>query len=382
MESLRCILICVKCNKFYNTTTRVPLNLPCQDVICKQCYEFEYSQVQSQIIICPFDADHLFERTARVIESQIILRYLQQYDFYSIQCSVHQDENARNYCKVEDKILCGRCILSNPHEHQRKKRETHFDIKREYLEDSFQKVLQHSQLDESVIKKIKDQSDLNTFLANFSYQQANKHEQERLYSEQIRRSVPSSIPTLKIPLYLEFKRLMEIELSRDELSLIKKHIDPLRSITYSLIYKGIRDGFLSSKFHEICDNKGSTVSFILSDSGQVFGGYTSKPWNSDGKYQKDSGAFLFSLSKRTVHKQYQNRDYAVQNNKNALLAFGYGHDILIPNNCQIQNCSTKLGATYMIPSDTEFNEIECEKYFANTQNFKVVDIEVYKVVIN
>jgi hypothetical protein len=45
-----------------------------------------------------------------------------------------------------------------------------------------------------------------------------------------------------------------------------------------LLYKGTRDGFKASKFHELCDNKGSTLTLIKSDQNKIFGGYTSVGW--------------------------------------------------------------------------------------------------------
>jgi hypothetical protein len=42
----------------------------------------------------------------------------------------------------------------------------------------------------------------------------------------------------------------------------------------TLIYKGTRDGFKASIFHQKCDGKGPTISIVQSDSDQIFGAYT------------------------------------------------------------------------------------------------------------
>jgi len=48
---------------------------------------------------------------------------------------------------------------------------------------------------------------------------------------------------------------------------------------YQLLFKGSTDGFKAAKFHEKCDNKGSTICFIQSEiEGYVFGGYVSIGW--------------------------------------------------------------------------------------------------------
>lgn len=44
---------------------------------------------------------------------------------------------------------------------------------------------------------------------------------------------------------------------------------------FNLLYRGTRDTFKAAKFHELCDNKGATISIIKSKCGKVFGGYTS-----------------------------------------------------------------------------------------------------------
>ena len=48
----------------------------------------------------------------------------------------------------------------------------------------------------------------------------------------------------------------------------------------TLIFKGSRDGFLSSMFHSKCDNIGSTFSIIKSEHGRIFGFYTNISWTS------------------------------------------------------------------------------------------------------
>jgi len=60
-----------------------------------------------------------------------------------------------------------------------------------------------------------------------------------------------------------------------------------QSCRLDLLYKGSRDGFTSQKFHEKCDSKSPTVSFIKSQTyGQIFGGYTEQTWNQGSDYEK------------------------------------------------------------------------------------------------
>ena len=49
---------------------------------------------------------------------------------------------------------------------------------------------------------------------------------------------------------------------------------------FVLIYRASRDGWNSSNFHSLCDNKGPTVTVVKSGN-YIFGGYTEQAW--DGK---------------------------------------------------------------------------------------------------
>lgn len=49
-----------------------------------------------------------------------------------------------------------------------------------------------------------------------------------------------------------------------------------------LLYRGSRDGWLSSNFHKHCDNKGATVTLIkavVNTKEYIFGGYTDQSWD-------------------------------------------------------------------------------------------------------
>ena len=53
--------------------------------------------------------------------------------------------------------------------------------------------------------------------------------------------------------------------------------------------------FEASKFHQLCDGKGKTVTLITTSTGNVCGGFTSVSWASDNCGESDKEAFLFSL---------------------------------------------------------------------------------------
>ncbi|EXX54210.1 uncharacterized protein OCT59_025937 [Rhizophagus irregularis] len=96
--------------------------------------------------------------------------------------------------------------------------------------------------------------------------------------------------------------------------LISKWINKSENIDktyeFKLILRGSRDGFLPSKFHEICDNKPHTVSIIkVKDSNEILGGYNPIVWKFAKKYDygfydytKDS--FIFSFKNKENMQNY------------------------------------------------------------------------------
>ena len=74
--------------------------------------------------------------------------------------------------------------------------------------------------------------------------------------------------------------------------------------TLKLIFKGSRDGFKSDDFHRMCEDKPNTLSVVESEHGSIFGGFTSLAWRQDAGWKPDEKAWIFSLTHKTVHRQY------------------------------------------------------------------------------
>lgn len=65
---------------------------------------------------------------------------------------------------------------------------------------------------------------------------------------------------------------------------------------FKLIYRASRDSFTASAFHSRCDYKSRTLTVIRSQSGNIFGGYTTATWEGSG-YKNDGYSYLFSLKR-------------------------------------------------------------------------------------
>lgn len=83
------------------------------------------------------------------------------------------------------------------------------------------------------------------------------------------------------------------------------------TMSFSLLWRGSRDGFITETFHEFCDGRGPTLIVIKCTEGYIFGGYASISWNLSYKdcTELDSKAFLFSLTNRiNVPVKLKNRE--------------------------------------------------------------------------
>ena len=149
------------------------------------------------------------------------------------------------------------------------------------------------------------------------------------------------------------------------------------------MYRASRDGFSAEDFHSKCNETENTLTVIKSVSGNVFGGYTDRAWNSNDGYLRDPNAFIFSL----INKE--NKPFKVicsDGGKDAVLcniggpAFGkIPSDIYIANNSNTNSCHCNLGNTYKYP-DYPVGTAEAKNILAGSYQFKTTEIEVYTKV--
>ena len=74
--------------------------------------------------------------------------------------------------------------------------------------------------------------------------------------------------------------------------------------TLQLIFKGSRDGFKSYDFYRTCNNKSNILIVVESEHGSIFGGFTNNACLQNSGWRADDKAWIFSLTNRTVHRQY------------------------------------------------------------------------------
>jgi hypothetical protein len=50
--------------------------------------------------------------------------------------------------------------------------------------------------------------------------------------------------------------------------------------SFTLLWRGSRDGFKAKQFHHRCDGNPNTLTVILDTNGKIFGGFTPVEWDS------------------------------------------------------------------------------------------------------
>jgi len=123
-----------------------------------------------------------------------------------------------------------------------------------------------------------------------------------------------------------------------------------------LLYRATRDGFDSSAFHRLCDNKGPTVVIIKTKDDRIIGGYTTATWEGASHYKNADECFVFNL--KPITKFPVDKERAIWVSPTYGPTFGYGHEIFVSNHSH----ST-------VENYTLFNNVKAK--------FQATDIEIF-----
>ena len=149
------------------------------------------------------------------------------------------------------------------------------------------------------------------------------------------------------------------------------------------VYSGKNDGFTASTFHTKTDDIQERVIVIKNEYDIIFGGYVSQSLNmwqqlngASGKWINDSSAFLFQWKPDSKIFRIKSSDgfHALSVDRNKLIEFG--EDIQILNDCNNNWDSFAKAQTYQL---NQPKELVGSKSNNKKVNFKVIDVEVFKV---
>ena len=76
----------------------------------------------------------------------------------------------------------------------------------------------------------------------------------------------------------------------------------MKVMTLTLLYSGSTHGWQRSKFHELCDEKGPTITVMKSKAGRVFGGFAMQSWDSETEWKADEKAFIYSIDRQQIYR--------------------------------------------------------------------------------
>jgi hypothetical protein len=155
-------------------------------------------------------------------------------------------------------------------------------------------------------------------------------------------------------------------------------------LNWRLLYRASEDGFSSEMFHSKCDGLPNTLTLIRSKNENTFGGFTSVPWDTSGKYYSDKNAFIFSLTNKDNSpfkvKIKENSTCAVYCDRAWGPSFGGGSDLAICTNSNtIQKSYSDFSLTYKHPGYT-YETNKARSVLAGSYYFLTTEIEVYCIV--
>ena len=155
--------------------------------------------------------------------------------------------------------------------------------------------------------------------------------------------------------------------------ILKSWINQKDNINAELLYRLSRDGEKISKFHELCDNKGATLTIFVTEDGNKGGIFTPLSWDTVSEKKRDKDTFMFNLNNSKKYQKINENDASIW----CMDKFGpwttyFGFIKTMKNiehrGLEINNCY-KNGAEILPNNKNEY------KYY------NVKEIEVFKIII-
>ena len=156
--------------------------------------------------------------------------------------------------------------------------------------------------------------------------------------------------------------------------------------TYTLLYRGSRDGYLGTTFQGIVNGITNTLTIIQSSNGYIFGGFADIPWDATGtgNYGTSNQTFIFTLtnpqSTSIVIPVDASGAYALELYSNAGATFGGpgSSDIYVSDSADINsNSHTNVGCAYPLSGYT-CGTTTAQNYFTGSFAFMALEIETYE----
>ncbi|CDW75453.1 tldc domain-containing protein [Stylonychia lemnae] len=240
--------------------------LSCGHTICNQCIEFQISN-EGTFKRCLQDDSCMLDEDSKITPVKDLINNLDKISNVNITCDKHPQKLIKTYCKKTNQLLCSTCLLTCPCNNANPEKSkvdlSFFDCIKQQNNQSLQKENILSLQNFKILQIIKPVEQIIQQKQQQTTQQDEKQIQETLQKLQDQYR----------PKYIEFRRLVDYHLEslKQQETKDKPKLLPLIVKQCKLLFKATNDGFLAANFHQKCDNQGPTISFILSENGQVFG---------------------------------------------------------------------------------------------------------------
>ena len=156
------------------------------------------------------------------------------------------------------------------------------------------------------------------------------------------------------------------------IKILKDWINPFKKIQAELLYRLSENGDKYSTFHELCDNKGSTLTLFHVNDGNIVGIYTPLSWNSTSQWKNDNDTFIFNLNKEKKYKKIKSDSSTYCNNTYGPHAYGFGCES--KNMKSIVHYADRINSYYNNGSDILPSNNQIKHY-------DLLETEVYKIII-
>jgi len=153
---------------------------------------------------------------------------------------------------------------------------------------------------------------------------------------------------------------------------LKNWINSNKKIEAQLLYKKSRDGDQISKFHELCNNKGPTLTIFKTEDGNIGGIYTPLSWDDHTVWKSDLDTFMFNLNKSEKYKKLKNECSLYLEKNYGPWSYSFGFSSTNQMN-KISHGGTNINDYYenganILPNNTN-----------GFKHFNVSDVEVFKI---
>jgi hypothetical protein len=142
---------------------------------------------------------------------------------------------------------------------------------------------------------------------------------------------------------------------------------------FKLLLRGSRDGFTAEKFHELCDNKPITATFIkVKGTEEILGGYNPLAWLSSEIWGRTKDSFIFSFKGKNIFKSsilsnVKDMDHAIANH---------------PRNGPCFNSDLSIYSLQELSEYCRFvsENLSYEKTIRDSEDFLIDDYEVFQII--